>query len=166
MPLLARGIQRRRWDRQSLHPWLERAEIPADPLTDFRTQDNQLSMFIVEDNQSNLAQVITALAATRGRPDKYDYLLFEEQVLSTVNVTVHRTRGDTPDNAVNSWHLDLVDLSGSKLLALVTEILHGQFVTGRWQEHMVKDSLQKGLEAGRLDPSRMPRSLRDSVLSP
>lgn len=165
MPFLVRGIKRRKWDRQSVYPWLEKDEIPADPLTDLPTSDNALSVYIVEDDKSNLDRVITALAATRERPDKYDYLLFDERALSIANVKTELTRGNTPDDLVNSWHLDLVELSGSKLLALVTEILRSDYRTARWLESVVKDKLQRGMKAGHVDPGKMPPKLRDAVLS-
>ena len=104
MPLVLRGITQARWYRDMARPWLERGEIPTDPLTDLRTSDNTLSVFLVEDDLSDLGRVVTALAANRSNLKHFDYLLFDREVLSTTSIEAFPVAGTTADDDVNSRH--------------------------------------------------------------
>jgi hypothetical protein len=129
-----RGIRRARWYKQEIQPWLQKDEIPADPLGDLKTTGNGLSVYLIDDEKSNLGRVVCALAATRDRIQHFDYLLFDWDILLSTGITVKRSEGKTPDCAVNELHCDLAELSGQKLLALATDILCSDYETGRFQE--------------------------------
>lgn len=110
MPLVLRTIRQSRWLEDSF-PWLEEGDAPADPLGDLATQDNELSVWIIDDEKSNLNQVVAAMAATRGHLSNLDFALFDLRFLSELNIKIAITTGGTPDKEVNTWHRDLVKLS-------------------------------------------------------
>src|SRR4051812_13446215 len=103
--------------------WLDAADAVGDQVSDFRTSENRLSVFEVpsEDSKSHL-RVAAALTASRGKLDDVEYCLIDEEMLSRVAVKTEATPGRTPDPVVNSWHKDLVDLSGLVLTRLAVEV--------------------------------------------
>jgi len=81
MPRLIRRIRKARW---TLQAWLGEGELPSDVFLDLNSKDNTLSLWLVEDDNSNLNRVLAAMAA-QGSPDAFDYAVldkpkFEEQV--------------------------------------------------------------------------------------
>jgi hypothetical protein len=65
MPLMLRKIRKARWyqHNQADFPWLLDEDIPADPLGDLVTNDNELSVWQINDDKSNLHRIAAALAA-------------------------------------------------------------------------------------------------------
>ena len=163
MPLLLRTINQNKWHVRDIQPWLDQGEIPADPLTSLTTTKNALSVYTVEDDRSNLERIITALAANRGKLDKVDYLLFDPEILSTVGIEAMETQGKTRDSEVNRWHLDLVEISGSKLLALVTAILRNGFETERLLPGKVSEQIRQAVDSGHIPRDKLPSKLQEDV---
>ena len=88
MPFILRTIRKSKWYKHERVPWLVEGELQADALGDLRTSDNELSVWLVEDDESNLEQVVTALAVTRQRISNVDYALFDLQFLSELNIKI------------------------------------------------------------------------------
>lgn len=163
MPLVIRRVTQARWFRDVIRPWLQKGEIPADPLADLRTTKNSLSVYLVDDDKSNLDRVICALAATREKIQHFDYLLFDWEILPSTGITVEPTEGETIDRAVNELHRDLVELSGRKLLALAAEILHSEYETGRFLKKKVNELIDQAAKAGRITVDDLPEPIRASI---
>ncbi len=70
---LIRLNNKRTWDRQTYDAWLKPGQVPADVFRDFRVANGKLSVWHIEDDRSNLEQVIMALAATRDTFAPFDY---------------------------------------------------------------------------------------------
>ena len=122
MPFMLRKIRQARWYKVE-GAWLAADEIPADPLSDLTTKDNQLSVWYIEDDRLNLERVIAALAASGTDVANVDYALLDHRLLSDMHIKIDSTRGGTPDEEVNtSWHRDLVELSAGKLVTLAIAI--------------------------------------------
>lgn len=139
MPFVLRGVRQNRWivdSNDHLELWLGTGDFPADPLADLLTDKNKLSVYRIEDNQSNLERVIVALAATRANLSNYDYILLDISVLSRINVKYNFVAGTTPDSEVNTWHIDLIELSASKLFDLAEVV---------WNERKIGRKLPKDL---------------------
>ncbi|MSQ46810.1 MAG: hypothetical protein EXR78_00240 [Deltaproteobacteria bacterium] len=98
-------------------------QIRNGPLEDFVPENSTLSVWYIEDDRSNLEQVVIALASTRDFFSNFDYALVDEALLTTLSIKVEQTVGDTPDQEANTcWHRDLVELSDPKLIALIRTI--------------------------------------------
>ncbi len=124
MTVVLRLIRQSRWDSPGKLDWLAEGDIPADPMADFaNTSDNSVSVWLVDNDNHDLDRVVAALAASREKADKLDYLLFTQDHLAAVEVQVRTTSGNTPDKYVNGHHRDLARLSAAKVLAL-TKRLH------------------------------------------
>lgn len=123
MPLLIKLDNKRMWDRPD---WLPAGEVPAEAVQDFRTDGNELSVWYVEPDRSNLDRVLTAIAANREHFEKIDYAVFEDAVVDRCGITIRPTLGQLPDeHASRTWHRDLVELSGRKLVSLAESIATG-----------------------------------------
>ncbi len=154
MPLLIKLDNKRWWDKPE---WLTKGDVPAQALLDFKLENNELSVWHVESNGSNLDRVLTALAANRDFIDKIDYAVLDEKVVADWDIKLRKTPGISPDDyASKEWHRDLTELTGLKLLGLATEIVD---LIKRKQPAMVKALLATAAEEGRINKDLMKQSL-------
>jgi uncharacterized protein (DUF2267 family) len=79
-----------------------------------------------------------------------DYALFDQQIVTEINIKFINTRGDSPDEQVNSWHRDLIELSASKLIELAKAI-QTQAEIKRIQVQDVIQLVAEGISSGRID---------------
>jgi hypothetical protein len=153
VPFLLRAIRKAKWYRNPDLPWLSEGELQADALYDLKTDNNILSVWHILDDHSNKEQIITALAATRQHPVQFDYFLLEEQYPRELNIKIVEIPGDSPDQGINSWHRDLIELSAEKLMQLARAIqLHAQ--RERIPHSNVRRLLAQALLSGRHDPTK------------
>lgn len=104
--------------------WLREDDISADPLGDLATNENTLSVWHVEEDKSNLDQVVTALAASSDNISNLDYALFDRELLSEFSIKINPSQGGSPDEKTNTfWHFDLIELSALKLVELAKAML-------------------------------------------
>jgi len=162
MPFLLRKVRRPRWYHNVNLGWLQQGEIPADPLTDLDTQSNKLSLWHVEDDESNLDQVVTAIAATREHLDKVDYALLDQRYIWQLDIQVEKTPGGTPLAEADLWHRDLTHLSAQKLLDLA-KVMWDRARTARRPEKAVRQLLVKAVDSGRIDTSKLKDTLRSEI---
>jgi hypothetical protein len=125
VPLLLRGIRKRRWSTDASISGLSGGEIQADAFGDLSTSQNTLSVWYVEDEQSNLEQVITALSSNRDTISNLDYVLFNIDLVSSIGIKIEENKGATPYEEANHWHRDLTMITALKLFKLV-EIIYNQ----------------------------------------
>lgn len=164
MPKLLRKLNsKRRWDKCEPPSWLEEGHLKADPLADLNTSGNRLSVYHIEDDQSNLDQVITALASTRDHADKMDFALFDLQLLAGLGIKMESSEGNTLLDGVNACHRDLIELTGERLLALAKTIMeHGE--TDRCSEGKVIALILQAVDSGNLDPRKLKPKLQDKCM--
>ena len=118
MPFILRKIRKSRWYDHNDISWLSLGELQADALNDLETEDNRLSVWHIEDNKSNLDQVITALALNSDSPSIFDFALVDLAVLQKINAKVEPVEAQSPYAEANRWHCDLFELTGRKRLDL------------------------------------------------
>ncbi|MBI4485676.1 MAG: hypothetical protein HY655_06655 [Acidobacteria bacterium] len=123
MPLLLRTVRENRWYKAPAVAWLERGDVPADPIGDLATSQNALSVWLVEPDRSNLERVVRAVAIGKQKVDSAGWVIFDSDLLGPLGIGMVEAPGGTKDEAANAWHRDLVDLSGNKLIALAKTIL-------------------------------------------
>lgn len=152
MPIL-RIVRRSRWLKER-PSWLENDEFQADPLGDFTTTSNTISVWYIKENTSNLQRVVAALAAQRDRLVNFDYALFNKEILSELNIKTKDTKGETPDEVVNAWHYDLIEISAQKLLRLVQLVLdNAEIKRINWKE--IRNWIDQSIESGQLDEEKI-----------
>ena len=162
MPLLLRQIRKSRWYDDGGLPWLPVGLLPADPLSDLNTKDNKLSVWHIEDDKSNLEQVVTALAVNRDQVSNLDCALFDQHPLSGINVRIEETKGNTKDKRANIWHRELVELTAEKLLELARSIMRDGKRT-RFSETRIRNLIQRAVESGIIDETKLKPNVLMSV---
>jgi hypothetical protein len=146
MPLLLRNVRQNRWLKDPARAWLDRNEVPADPLGDLRTQENALSVWEVADDHSNLERVVRAivLGSTSGIANT-GYVIFDAALLESIGIASRPEPGVSPDADANKWPRDLINLTGSQLVALTRVILeHGE--SGQVLKKRLLQLIQEGIE--------------------
>src|SRR5712691_1509995 len=119
MPLLLIGVRENRWHKDPARALLERGDVPADPIGDLRTTNNQLSVWEILPDRSNRDRIVRALNIGKDHIADSGWLLFSSELLEPAGIKAPvATPGRTKDKGVNHWHRDLVDLSGNLLVAL------------------------------------------------
>lgn len=161
MAFWLRRIRKSKWYKHSDVDWLPPGEIQADAMSDISTNSNNLSVWWIDDNQTNLAQVIAALSAKRDHIDEFSYALIPISEIYYLNIKSEQNIGDTPDQyANNSWHWNLLELTASNLLNLGKIIANGDINHGRYTKNMVKKNLNYYLNQGNLDPNKISSRIR------
>jgi hypothetical protein len=138
MPLLLRTVRQSRWYKTEAARWLEKGDVPSDPLGDLATTDNCLSVWEVEADRSNIERIVRAVGVGRERIADMGYVVFDSALLSDAGIAVQVKDGASHDQGANKWHRDLIDLSGNKLVRLTMLILRdgdsGVVLKGRLRE--------------------------------
>lgn len=140
-------------------PWLNfKKEVPADLLSDLNTRENSLSIYEIEDDESNVDRIIAAIASTRNQFAIIDYAVFGSDIINKLNIQINSAIGATPDTEVNNLHKDLINLTASKLSDLAKEILKkGQF--NRRGLKGVKTLIKDGLNNGNIEKTKINKGL-------
>jgi len=133
-------------------------EVPADALTDLRANNNELSVWRVEPDGTNLNTVLAAVASSRLRLDKLDYTLFDEASLPAIPIKCLASEGSTPHLIANATvHRDLIELTVRRVARLAQEMMLLERV--RVSEKRVKALLLEALASGALDRARIDAGL-------
>lgn len=134
--------------------------MQADTVSDLPTKGNKLSVWQIDDDKSNLNQVLTAYAATfqQAPITHLEYVLFDQRLLSEAGIKLNQSRAETPDDRANVYHYNLIELSGTKLNILAKIILeHGEI-----DECLSKDltmSLAKAIESKQIERKRINQKI-------
>ena len=155
--LLRKVDKRHRWFKAAAQAHLDAGDVPADPLGDLRTTGNKLSVYQVDEDESNIERIARALACGREHLAEVGYVLFDLSVLAKASIELDRNDGKTLDSAVNQCHADLVDLTGNKLVALARlNLLEGESDT-----ILKKRIVQLVLEG--LNSNELPEKVREKL---
>jgi len=163
MPLYLIRITRRNWDRTAHTSWLGANQVPADVYRDLRVTNGALSAWHIEDDRSNLLQVITALAATRDVIDVFDYGLFDQSFAANSGVKAVPSLGISPMPSANQWHRDFVELTVDTLTGLI-KVIFDVMEKRRISRHDIRTLIVSAAEAGHLELSDVKPSLRQQIL--
>ncbi len=163
MPLFLRKIRKAKWYKINGAAWLPASEFQADALSDLGTKDNTLSVWYINDDKSNLEQVVAALATTSEHISNLDYALFDQQVLREIDIRVSQDRGATLDENVNAtWHRNLIELSGNKIVELAKRILVSA-EKSRIPQTRVLALVRQAVTAGRIQRSELKSDVRAKI---
>ena len=110
--VLRKLSQKRHWDDMA---WLEQGDTQADVVKCLSPMDNRLSVYMLDHPARQVDRVVAALALTRDHLAHMDLAVIPDRILEDCRIQRASNEGDTPDPAVNEWHLDLVELSVAKI---------------------------------------------------
>ena len=161
MPFLLRVISKPRWYKVV---WLEGGKAQANALVDLRTKENKLSFWHVNDDESNLYQIAAAIAAGRDVPDKFDYALFDQNLLKQISVGIDQTAGDSfHKEADKHWHCDTTDLSADNVAEIANIIMeHG--IKDRISQREIVRLVKQEVSSGVIDVTPLKDRLKQKEL--
>ena len=88
-----------------------------------------------------------------------DCALFDQQLVSEIDVNIEHTRGKSSYEQANVWHRDLGELSAEKLMQLATIIMrHGE--KQRFSERQVLGLVKHAVDSGSIDREKLQPSVR------
>jgi hypothetical protein len=150
MALLVRKVDKHhKWFKAPAQAFLANNDSPADVLSDLRTDENRISVFMLADDQSNLKRVMRALAVNKHKLETIAYVIFDSRVVADAGIEMIDVPGVTPDAEVNRLHRDLV-LTGRKMVELAIGILReGEEVAAILRAEVI-NLVREGIEAGEL----------------
>jgi len=145
--------------------WLPKGELHADPLADLATTRGALSIWRIEDGETDERRVIAALASRRDSLQSIDYIVFGSDILKRLNIQVERSEGQSADNEINkSWHCDMIQLSAWKLVEFAeTVVIHENVIPKRITKGRLKEFIQDAVSAKQVDPGEMKTGIRDKL---
>lgn len=164
MPLLLRKIDKKTvWNREEKPSWLDNEQVPANTLCDLQTKENCLSVWVVEENLSNLEDIVTAISCTRDFLTKVDYALFDMKYCLSLGIDIEESEGNTPDMCSNKWHRNLIELSVSKIAELA-KVMYRHAKIDRVKESRVRNLIKRALGTkGRIDSERLSKYMKNSL---
>jgi hypothetical protein len=152
---------KRRWDVES---WVPPGDIPAGPFGDLApSPTSALSIWLIDQDLSNLDRIVAALAAGRNHLDKFDYVLVDERAVLQLQVEIEARAEKCPDEEASAqWHRNMIRLTGSQLNALV-RLIYSSGLKRRILEPDVEAIIRSALQRGHLDRSRVNKELLASL---
>ena len=160
MAYILRTIRKARWyDHESIS-WLAAGEFQADALSDLKTDDNELSVWHVADDRSNLDQVVAALASTRDHVSNLDYALLDQNFIFQIQINIWPTVGNSPHEEANLWHRDLIEFSALKLYTLAKSVFENA-ERKRYSEKEILRLIARAIASGRIDRTQLKLSEND-----
>lgn len=87
---------------------LNQDEYHPDILDDYRTDDGNLSLFLLDSDQELLPLIICAVVAELGRNSPRGYAMFDEEFLSSQGLpSPMPTKGNTTSTVINDRHYNV-----------------------------------------------------------
>jgi hypothetical protein len=159
VPYLLRKIKRSNWF--SAGDWLRANELQADALGDLASKNNELSVWFVSDDNSNLTEVVAALSLSCDYVSIVDYALIDMDLLSSQGFDIAENRGTTPFEGANHWHRDLVRLTARKVLELAELVKQARQERCRDKEAL--SYVAQAIRSGNVDVSKIRPALQQSL---
>jgi hypothetical protein len=162
MPFFLRKIRKARWANDKGYEWLGAEDIQADALSDLKTENNELSVWHVEEDESNLRQIVVALGANYKKLDTVDYALVDQRVLLTAGIKAVEAAGDTPYENANEWHRNLIELTAEKVIEIAKNMRKERRIARVWPQDLQRH-LTRAIEAGEVKLSRLEERLQKEL---
>ena len=162
MSFILRGIGRKALWTKSGHPdfpWLQEGELLADVFKEIRTKDGKLSIYTVDADKTSLTRIIVAIASGRENFQDYEYVLVPKREIEE-KFEINKITGETADGGVNKWHLDLVQLTPSRLTQLAYIFCGHRESMSKLPKKKVKSGIRKGIDSGLIDLTLINPKLR------
>jgi|WetSurMetagenome_2_1015567.scaffolds.fasta_scaffold501911_2 hypothetical protein len=157
MPYLLRTIRKTRWIRDPNIAWQQNV-VKADAMIDLKTEENCLSVWYIQDNKSNLDEVITALAANRDDVVVMDYMIIDASIPESIKIKMTDDKGNSPYKDANLWHRHLIELTTEKMYLLSKEMCE-RGIKIRKLPKEISALLINALETNKIDANLLKRKL-------
>jgi hypothetical protein len=161
-----RFTENRRWDFVDKRPdWLAEGDLPAAPLGDLRPSvDNKISVWLIEDDGSNLNRVLAGYVANRNiGVDKQDAIVVDLAKVDSLGIRREKAPGQSRDaQAAKLWHWNLVEMSYNKILAL-THVMAEEGTSIRRDADQLKQLIVDSIRAGWFNIDALPERVQADI---
>ncbi len=157
-----------RWDGSQI---IERddALFTGDAISDLRTSNNTLSVWLISD-KSELNDILIALALSRNKIDKLSYVEIEEAFIDDLKIELDESElgvapGVKRDSNILEKHRNLTEIDYWRL-GLIAEYLFTQVKSNHketFTKKKIKDLINKYVDDGKIEISEMNESVRESL---
>lgn len=93
-------------------------DFPADPITDLKTDSNNLSVFFIEDAKRDIDTALIGLASNKNEVQKLTYALIKLKDLEKEGFKITANTGKTPSGKANHLHGEIEGLTVDGLAKL------------------------------------------------
>ena len=165
MSYVLRKIHKPWWykDQSDNYEWLTDGELVSDIFrTEMATEDGKLSIYALDEDRQNLSRIAAALACTRDFLQNLDFVVLPKDLILNALV-LQDSPGDTPDETVNKWHVDIVHLTPSKLTDLTYLIRDHRHSFGRFKSKQLDSAILEGIGYGHISLNRVSEPLRQKL---
>lgn len=167
-----RSVASEKWWREELQHWLDRNQVPADCLSDLKTTNNTLSIFAADDDDK-AERIMAALALQRAiggagqnkSVSDQAFMTFDDDLVRSLGISMEQKPGQTKDLLVNSWHFDLIELSGEQLAAFAQALLRNSEPQTLYHTQLlsrIRRNVDEGVLDGKVLPPRVVAQLSAS----
>jgi hypothetical protein len=154
-----RKVKGSKWDKESNGETYQPLTLPSDPVGDLGTTQGVLSLWYVNEDLSNLNDVILGVLANNNTFSHLDYALLPDVDLSRLPILVTSTAGRTTYDPARAYHRNLEVQTAAKLVDLACTIINvAQFE--RIPKDDCIDRLVQAIREKRIDPSQLNPELR------
>lgn len=162
MPYLLRTLRKNKFAKETQPEWVPDGEVQSDALRDLQTEGNELSVWQIGDDLSDLGRVLAAVAATRDFLSNIDYALLEVDAIRELGITLSETPGQVPDEFVSTLHRDLSHLTARKVAELAA-FISSSAVLKRHSLSQIRNLLIDSIQTGFIDQSVLSESISDKL---
>lgn len=168
MPNLLRKINQNKWKTNIP---LTRQTYTADSITGcIRTSQNTLSLWkstTTDFNDSDVEELVIALATTTDRPDPIDVIWFNRNELEEKGFKLEDSEGKTPYEAINNRHCDIINMNYEKLGDLAEYIIQ-KFTSDdnnfkRFPKSTVLNLVKKKVQNGDIDIRKLKDKWKTAI---
>lgn len=123
-----------------------------------------LSVFRIDEASldESVRRITTALAASRDEAQHFNYVTFDEDIVTRLDISMRKTDGRTPDEEVNGWHVDFENLSAARVASLTTELRQRGEVRRELKQN-IKVLLREFLASERCNTAKVSPKLLSSL---
>lgn len=162
MSFLVRKINKAKWLQVDLS---QTDDVSADALTNcLKTTKNTLSVWKI-DSEEDLEQAVLALVANQDHLDTIDVVILQESSLSTYNLNIVASPGETPVESLVEAHRDIADLTFSKMGSVkdhIVERIRNNHIK-RFTVGSLKKLIKKAIEDGLIKKEDLKESIQNKI---
>lgn len=130
--------------------WAKPDDCPATIVRDFCPKGGGVSVYQVQNPDSEIAPIVAALAARKERIEPLAYVLLDEAGLKSLGLELKKSVGETDDAGVNAVHWDIVVHRAKDVVALA-KLARQNDSLGQLMDKEVREALAESLRSKRLN---------------
>lgn len=160
---VVRMIREKRWVDEDGR--FEDGDAPADGLTDLKTNSNDLSVYLVREQDLDVLsrRIAVAMAATKQNLEPTEWTWLDRASVEGLGVTLTKSPGTTPDEEMNDHHWDITSLSAANLAQLASLVHRAvrNAETNKLRMASLRADLVTAIRDGRISRTRLHKKMQD-----